>query len=491
MQVMLSGWAWLPMAEIPPLKLSSLKKALTKKPHVALDYKFDDEPEVVEAFIERNGFIGIPRAFFLANSMMEHTIVDERTSGTQIEEERCAFEGATSGHPRWDEQSKALEVVKHLYGSMAAGGIVQAVPAWGKTAFAIRLVCSIGRRTLVGVHKEFLANQWKARFEKMAPYLKVGIWQGETAELEGTDVVIGMVQTLTRREIPDDVAESFGLCIWDEVHRVGARTWSTIPPRFRPRFHLGLSAKPKRADRMEDLIKWLIGPVVFKAKYQTPIPCVHRIHTNYKRPGWILDMDNDPTSTPARYPSYIKSLANDRERNLRIVDEIDRILRNPVGRKVVVMSERVKHIELLAEMLKDRDMKMKIEGFSMGFVHSKVKKILKDQAERKRVIFTTFQMLEEGFDISALVTLVMTTSRSDVEQSVGRIRRECRVEGKGATVTMQDCKHYCPWRAGKCESKPLPIVVEFTDPDAPKLVRKMEYRSRYYKEIGAEVREAR
>jgi len=492
MEVILSGRAWLPTSEIPPLKLTALKKRLTKTPHVPPDYVFDELPEPIHAYEERNGFIGVPRSFFLKHAQVEHQILDERTRGTEISDERRVFEGITSGSERFDEQTMALDTVKRLYGTGAAGGIVQAVPAWGKTAFAIRVVTNLGRRTLVGVHKEFLAKQWQARFNKMAPYLRVGIWQGDTAELEDTDVVVAMIQTLTKREVPEEVADSFGLCIWDEVHRVGARTWSTVPPMFKPRFHLGLSARPKRADRMDDVIRWLVGPVVFKAKYQTPVPIIYRIHTSYRRPQWIQKVEDDADNPEQlRYPTHLKALTLSRSRNERIVEELEKILRHPIGRKVVVMSERVKHLDVLAEMLREKDMADPIPDFSMGFVHSKIKAKAKAEAERKRVIFTTFQMLEEGFDISALDTLVMTTARSDVEQPVGRIRRECRVAGEGATVTMQECKHYCPWKAGKCESKPKPIAVEFTDPDVPKITRKIGYRSKYYKEIGAEVREAR
>lgn len=492
MEVILSGRAWLPVSEIEPLRLTALKKRLTKKPHIPPDYRFDEEPDPVQVYEESNGFIGVPRGFFLKHANIEHKILDERVRGTEIPEPRRVFEGSTSGNERFEEQTRALEEVKKLYGSGSVGGIVQAVPAWGKTAFAIRLVCNIGRRTLVGVHKEFLAKQWKARFEKMAPYLKVGIWQGKTAELEDTDVVVAMIQTLTKRDVPEEVAASFGLCIWDEVHRVGARTWSTVPPMFKPRFHLGLSARPKRADRMDEVIRWLVGPVVFKAKYQTPVPAIYRVHTAYKRPQWIQKVEDDPDNPEQlRYPTHLKALTLSRSRNERIVQELENILRHPVGRKVVVMSERVKHLHDIADILRDRDMAEPIPDFSMGFVHSKVRVKAKAEAERKRVIFTTFQMLEEGFDISALDTLVMTTARADVEQPVGRIRRECRVAGEGATVTMQECKHYCPWKAGKCESKPKPIAVEFTDPDVPKIVRKIKYRSKYYKEIGAEVREAR
>lgn len=486
--MILNGWAWLPTAELGAIALDNLKRELTKTPKVARDYEDLTETEPVEVFMERDGFIGVPRQYFLQKAVRQHEVHDERSGGLLIDQDHCTFLGATSGHERWDEQTAAIKEVLRAYGMGEAGGIVQAAPAWGKTAFAIRLICSLGRKTFIGVHKEFLVDQWRLRLEKFAPYMRVGIWQGKKEEIEDRDVVIGMVQTVSKRDVGKDVADEFGFCIYDECHRVGARTWSTVPPKFNPRFNLGLSARPQRADRMDDVFLWLIGPIIFQAAYQTPVPDIYRIPTPYVKPEWIQKHEADPTKRKLLYPTYLKSMVRSQVRNKRIVDELERILRAKVGRKVVVMSERIEHLEDMAQMLRDRDMVEPIPDLSTGFVHSKISRGARKEAERKRVVFTTFQMLDEGFDISALDTIMMTTGRAYVEQAIGRIRRECVV---GRTVTESDCKYYCPWRAGRCKSKPKPIVVEFTDPDVGAVMGKVKYRTRYYREIGATVLEAK
>lgn len=492
MEVILSGWAWLPEEQMGEAAIKTVKDDLTMTPRVPADFRTDDGGAgPVFAFEEREGFMGVPRGYFMEKARLDHHIHDERSKGLLIEEERCGFLGSTSGHPRWDEHTKAMEAVLSRFSSGATGGIVRACPAWGKTGFAIRLICRVGRKTLVGVHKEFLVNQWKSRFEKFAPHLRVGVWRGKKMEVEDFDVVIGMVQTITKREVEREIADQFGLCVWDEVHRVGARTWSTVPPRFSPIFHLGLSAKPKRADRMDNLFLWHVGPVIYEAKFQTPVPGVFRIHTPYKKPDWVVKAENEAEAqgeqNPIKYPTQLKPMVTSVPRNERIVKEIEKILRTS-NRKVVVMSERVAHLETMAELLRNRDLAEPIPDLSMGFYHSKVKVAARKDAERKRVIFATFQMLEEGFDVSALDTLIMTTARADVEQPVGRIRRVCVL---GETVTESDCKYYCPWRADTCKSKPKPIVVEFTDDDVAVVQRKVKYRSRYYRDIGAKVLEGR
>ena len=45
-------------------------------------------------------------------------------------------------------------------------------------------------------------------------------------------------------------------------------------------------------------------------------------------------------------------------------------------------------------------------------------------AENRQVILGTYQMCSEGYDNSNLDTLIMVTSKGDIEQSVGRILRK-------------------------------------------------------------------
>ena len=41
----------------------------------------------------------------------------------------------------------------------------------------------------------------------------------------------------------------------------------------------------------------------------------------------------------------------------------------------------------------------------------------------KRILIATYSMCKEGFDVATLNTLIMATSRPDIEQIVGRILR--------------------------------------------------------------------
>ena len=47
-----------------------------------------------------------------------------------------------------------------------------------------------------------------------------------------------------------------------------------------------------------------------------------------------------------------------------------------------------------------------------------------EEAQGAQVFFATYEMVNEGFDLPKLDTLILATPRSKVEQSVGRIMRQ-------------------------------------------------------------------
>jgi superfamily II DNA or RNA helicase len=54
----------------------------------------------------------------------------------------------------------------------------------------------------------------------------VGRIQGTTFDVEGKDIVIGMIQTLYNRDYGETAFAEFGLTIIDEVHRIGSEEFS-------------------------------------------------------------------------------------------------------------------------------------------------------------------------------------------------------------------------------------------------------------------------
>ena len=96
------------------------------------------------------------------------------------------------------------------------GGLLDVDPGKGKTVMALKIIERLSVKTLVIVHKSFLTNQWKERIEQFLPGARVGTIQGQVFDIDNKDIVIGMVQSLSMKEYPQNAFESFGLTVFDE-----------------------------------------------------------------------------------------------------------------------------------------------------------------------------------------------------------------------------------------------------------------------------------
>ena len=83
------------------------------------------------------------------------------------------------------------------------------------TFMAIRLGSFLKKKMLVIVHKEFLLRQWKEAIEKCSN-ASVGIIQRNKVDVEGKDIVIGMLQSISMKEYPEEIFEKFGYVVVDE-----------------------------------------------------------------------------------------------------------------------------------------------------------------------------------------------------------------------------------------------------------------------------------
>jgi superfamily II DNA or RNA helicase len=294
------------------------------------------------------------------------------------------------------------------------GGILQLPPGFGKTVMALNIISILSKRTLVIVHKEFLMNQWKERIQQYLPKATIGIMKQNKFEIEN-DIVIASLQTICSRDYDSSALASFGFAVIDECHHIGAKVFSRALNKINFRYTLGLSATVNRKDGLSKVFKWYIGDVVYKiSSKETSVTTEVQIHKfksndiNYKRECFI-------SNGKMNIARMITNVCECVERNEYIANIVNGILTNESTRNIILLSERRKHLDDISRYFaKD------VFGFYVGGMKNSELELSKT----KRLLLGTFNMVSEGFDLPKLDTLILATSKSDIEQSVGRIQRK-------------------------------------------------------------------
>jgi superfamily II DNA or RNA helicase len=283
------------------------------------------------------------------------------------------------------------------------------------TVLALYVACKLKVKTLVIVHKTFLLNQWKARTEEFTT-AKIGIIQRDKVEVEGNDIVLGMLQSIAKNKYDYDIFNQFGLVIFDEAHHAPSKYFSQALPIISCRKTLALSATPKRADRLEKVLFWYFGDIIYKSKSETMDQVLVKIY-NYNITHKDFREFKCSYGQEVNRPKTISKLIEIKKRNEFIITILKELLIEP-DRKIIILSDRLEHLNILKKNLDN--LEITITSLYIGGLKQKIL----DEAEKAQVIFATYSMAAEALDIPTLNTLVMVTPRKEIEQAVGRITRK-------------------------------------------------------------------
>ena len=303
------------------------------------------------------------------------------------------------------------------------GGVLSLFCGGGKTTVALALSAQLKVRTMIVVHKEFLANQWVDKIKEFCPGASIGRVQGDTFDIE-KDFVIALIQTMCMREFEPKVFDSVGLLIVDEAHHIGAPAFSQFMFKICPRFTLGLTATPERKDGLTRLLYWFLGPEFFRVER------VNQGTTKVRTLKYACDAFKEaPPVTRfgkinmAGMTTLLTELEN---RNVLIVNTIHEALKD--NRRVLVLSDRREHCFDLLNKIGSKRTSGPTGTFSSlaGLYIGGMKEAELNESAKKQVVIATFQLAHEGLDIPVLDTVILATPRSDIKQSIGRIMRETK-----------------------------------------------------------------
>ncbi len=411
------------------------------------------KPRIIGCAEDFPSYIGLPRGCLddalelIKTHNIKPELADECFGGTSS---NVTFKGEL----RPLQQEAAQQLFAYGY------GILSAPTAFGKTVIAAWLIANRKVNTLVLVHRRQLMDQWRERLALFLgmPLEEIGQVSGGKKKVTGS-IDIGLIQSLNRKGEVKDMVARYGQIIVDECHHIPAFTFEQVLKQAKAKYIVGLTATPIRKDGHHPIILMQCGPIRFResAKKQAAArPFEHVVitrHTNFRMAG---------ESTDVKIQDIYAALVLDRDRNELIFDDLLKALE--MGRSPLLLTERVEHLEQLAEQLKPVAQNIIVLKGGMG---SKQRKAVADQIKavpdsKERVILSTGRYIGEGFDDARLDTLFLAMPiswRGTLQQYVGRLHR------------LHD-------------NKQVVQVYDYVDIHVPTLMRMYKKRVKGYEAIG-------
>lgn len=313
-----------------------------------------------------------------------------------------------------DYQEKVVQIYKD---NMDKGGGLLEIPCGrGKTVMALKILSELKVKTLVVVHKGFLLNQWVERINQFLPGAKVGTIQGQTIDIEGKDIVIGMLQSLSMKNYPQGMFENFGLIIVDEVHHIAAEVFVRSLFKIVTKYVLGLSATMQRKDGLSKVFKMFLGDIIYKEKPKGNDKVLVKVIEYKTNDEEFNETKYDFRGNPA-YSTMISKLCTYNRRSEFIIKVVKDLYDEDNTRQIMILGHNKNLLTYLFKAIEHRNIA------SVGYYVGGMKTEALKESETKKIIIGTYSMASEALDIKSLTTLVMATPKTDVTQSIGRILR--------------------------------------------------------------------
>ncbi|MCT7495499.1 DEAD/DEAH box helicase [Aliarcobacter cryaerophilus] len=355
-------------------------------------------PKYLKGYEESSEFLTLPRGLkeklfeYLNYNLVKYKIIDNRVF-EKIETKRILFT------LRAEQEDAIKEILKY------DSSICVAPPGFGKTLIGAKIFKQRAVKTLIIVNKNMLLDQWISRLVDYFGYKKSDIgFLGKSQNRLNGNIDIATMQSLNN--IPE-LVENYTQVIVDECHHIPALTFEQIVKNFKGRYILGLSATPNRKDELDPILYQQLGNISYE--YKKP-----KTHTNR-----LLVIKTDFTSSADNYAAIINELVSNEDRNRQIVKTI----KENIDRKILLLSDRIEHLNLLENILKEE----KIDFVSVHGSQNKKEQVENMQkVKTSSLILATSSFFGEGIDFPHLNTIIFATPISfygRLIQYLGRIGR--------------------------------------------------------------------
>lgn len=413
-------------------------------------------PRIIACAEEYPHHIGLPRGCLkdiedlLSQLKVTPRIHDERCTGIPLD---LSFHGTL----RREQKAATDALLAHDTGVLAA------TTAFGKTVIGAAMMAQRGVNTLVLVHRRQLLDQWVERLSTFLgiPTKEIGRIGGGQKKVTGR-IDVALVQSLVRKGVVSDLVGHYGHLLVDECHHLPAFSFEQVARRAGARFVLGLTATVVRKDGHHPIILMQCGPIRHRVNAKEQAAQRAFSHSVQVRPTGFQPRDQEDDDPRIQFHVLMDELTEDVERNEQICTDILRATAE--GRSPLVLTERTRHLDLLAEHLAPTTPNLVILKGGMGRKATRqvAEQLATIPGQESRILLATGGYIGEGFDDPRLDTLFLTLPvswRGTIAQYAGRLHRE---------------------HTGKREVH----IYDYADINVPMLARMFDRRCAGYEAIG-------
>ena len=425
-------------------QIAQLKDALTVTPVAPLEYSagLDSFPVYYESPLR----LYVPRMW--GQKAFGPPDADIRKEGKSLRED-LVFQGSLRPH-----QTEITDT----FVAKGKNGIICVPCGWGKTFMSLAIMGKIRRKTIIVVHKEFLVSQWIGEINRVYPTARIGRLQADESEVgDEFDITIAMLQTVAKREYPDGYFNDFGFAIFDECHHLGAAHFSKALMKIQTKCMLGLSATPERTDGLSKVFGWYLGEMSTRIRAREEDTEVEvRVYDYTNTDEEYTKTSYDYRGNPIR-ARLLNTITEYEPRTRYLIPAIKQAYDEK--RKTLILSDRRDHLLMWERLLKEAG------APDVAFYVGGMKQNALEKSEEAQILLGTYSMAAEGMNIPTLNTIVLSTPKSNVEQSVGRILRQ-----------------------KKDERQFNPLIIDILDQPHDCFVSQFRKRHDYFKKCGYKIK---
>jgi superfamily II DNA or RNA helicase len=374
-------------------------------------------PRTLELFEVSDGRIAIPRgAVDLLREICSSRGIPLRFENRLVRFEPTAYDFKLELRGYQQEAVSALVDRVQGYAVAPCGA--------GKSVIGAVVIARSGQPSIILVHTHDLLEQWRRVIRET-----LGLEAGVIAEGQAApgQITVAMVQTLAGMSAEElgELGWRFGCVVVDECHHTPAVTFRTVLGAFPGQWRVGLSATPTRTDCLDGMLRYCIGPELYRVTHERLVEEGHLIipQVRFVKTGCSPAVQD--------HHELVSALVEDEGRNQLILDLAAREAR--AGHTVLVLSQRVAQCGLVAEVLKSTG----IEAAALIGKTPKVEResILARFRSGELSVLVSSQLADEGLDVPRVDRIILATPSRAEGRTIQRIGRAMRPSpGKGVPI---------------------------------------------------------